>query len=159
MIPDRWITRLNRFRELTGLGHAKQRAHLVVQEAPARTVRLDPFAVDYELRDRSLANVPDQLIRSVGSGFNIDLGIRNLVLLEEFFGFAAITAPWSGIDQHMHPFIIPGTAVFLLPSGNVTCAARGKRRAAALRFLPPALRLLPAFDGSAADDSALPEPS
>ncbi len=109
MILDRWIARLNRFRELAGLGDAEQRAHLVVQEAAARAVRLDPFAVDYELRDRSLAYVPDQLIRGVGGGFNIDLGIGNLVLFEESFGFAAITAPWSGIDQHMHLFIIPGT--------------------------------------------------
>jgi hypothetical protein len=33
------------------------------------------------------------------------------VLLQEPFGFTAIAAPGSGIDQHMHPLIIP-TAVF-----------------------------------------------
>jgi hypothetical protein len=117
MILGRWIARLNRFRELAGLGHSKQRAHLVVQEAAARTVRLDPFAVDYELRDRSFAYVPDQLVRGVGGGFNIDLGIGNLVLFKEPFGFATIAAPWSGIDQHMHPFIIPGNSRV---EGNVT---------------------------------------
>jgi hypothetical protein len=28
------------------------------------------------------------------------------VFFKEAFGFAAIAAPRSGIDQHMHPFII-----------------------------------------------------
>jgi hypothetical protein len=82
-----------------------------VKEALARTVGLDPFAVEYELRDRSLAHIPDDLIRGARAGLDIDFGEGNLVLLQEPFGFAAISAPGSGIDQHMHLLII-STAVF-----------------------------------------------
>ena len=81
-----------------------------MQEALAWAVRLDPFAIDYKLRNRSLAYVLDDLIRGARLDFDIDFGIGNLVFLEESFGFAAITAPWSGVDQHMHLSIIPGNS-------------------------------------------------
>ena len=82
-----------------------------MKEALAGTIRLDPFAINYKLRDGSLADVTDHLIGGAGAGLDIDFGEGNLVLLQEPFGFAAISAPGSGIDQHMHLLIIP-TAVF-----------------------------------------------
>ena len=51
-----------------------------MKEALARTVGLDPFAVEYELRDRPLAHITDNLIRGARAGFDIDFGEGNLVL-------------------------------------------------------------------------------
>ena len=62
------------------------------------------------VRDGDVDGHAECFRRGVGGGFNIDLGIGNLVFLEETFGFAAITAPWSGIDQHMHFVIITGNS-------------------------------------------------
>jgi hypothetical protein len=73
----------------------------------AWTIGLNPFAIDYELRDGSLAHVPDQLFCGPGGGLDIDLAIGDLVLVEKSFGLAAVAAPCSGINQHMHSFIIP----------------------------------------------------
>jgi hypothetical protein len=73
--------------------NSKELAHLFVQETMAWTIGLNPFAIDYELRDGTLAHVPDQLFCGSGSGFDIDLAIRDLVLVEESFGLAAIAAP------------------------------------------------------------------
>ena len=77
-----------------GAAHTEQFAHLFVQEAAAWAVRLDPLAVDHELRNGSLAYLPDQLLRGAGAGLDIDLGIGDLVFFKEPFGFTAIAAPW-----------------------------------------------------------------
>jgi hypothetical protein len=90
--------------------HAEEVGHLLVEKAVARAVRLNPFAVDDELRNRPFANVLDDFLSRSGGALNIDLGIRNLVLFKESFGLAAIAAPRSGINQNLHPPIIP-TAV------------------------------------------------
>ena len=68
-----------------------------MEEASACTVRLDPFAIQDELRDSSLAHVTDKLVRGAGSVLDVDLGIGDLVSFEEFLGFAAIAAPRSRI--------------------------------------------------------------
>jgi hypothetical protein len=78
-----------------------------VQEALAWTIGLNPFAIDYELRDGTLAHVPDELFCGPGAGLDIDLGIGDLVFVEETLSLAAIAAPCSGINQHMHCSIIP----------------------------------------------------
>jgi hypothetical protein len=94
-----------------GVAHPEQLAHLLVEEASAWTVRLDPFAIQDELRDGSLAHMTDKLVRSAGSVLDVDLGISDLVFFEEFLGFAAIAAPHSRIKQKRHLTIIP-TAPF-----------------------------------------------
>src|ERR1700678_3834008 len=117
MILDRRTARSHRSRKgiLAGVHrglwppHSEELTHLLVQEALAGTVGLNPFAVDYELRDGSLANVFDKLFCGPGGGLDIDLAIGDLVLVEKSFGLAAVAAPCSGINQHMHPLIIPGT--------------------------------------------------
>jgi hypothetical protein len=78
----------------------------MVEKALAWTVRLNPFAVNDELGDGPLAHLPDNFFGGARTGLDIDLGIGDQVLFEETFGFAAIAAPRSGIDQHMHPSII-----------------------------------------------------
>src|ERR1700677_615191 len=117
MIPDRRTARFPRprKRKLAGVErslwppHSEELTHLLVQEALAGTVGLNPFTIDYELRDGSLADVPDQLFCGPGGGLDIDLAIGDLVFVEKSFGLAAVAAPCSGINQHMHPLIIPGT--------------------------------------------------
>jgi hypothetical protein len=68
----------------------------------AWTVRLDPFAIQDELRDGTLAHVADKLLSGARAVLDIDLGISDLVFFEEFFGFAAIAAPRSGVKQKSH---------------------------------------------------------
>jgi hypothetical protein len=89
--------------ELVGAADAKQLGHFLVEKAMACAVRLDPFAIEDELRDGPFAHLADNFLCGAGAGFDINFGIGNLVLFEEAFGFAAIAAPRSGIDQNMHP--------------------------------------------------------
>jgi hypothetical protein len=88
-----------------------------VEEASARTVRLDPFAIQDKLRDGSLADVTDNLVRGSGAGLDVDLGIGDLVFFEKLLGFAAIAAPRGRIKQQRHPTIIP-TAPFCAHSNS-----------------------------------------
>jgi len=90
-----------------GAPNSEELAHLFVQEALAWTIGLNPFAIDYELRDGTLAHVPDKLFRGPGAGLDVDLGIGDLVFVEESLSLATIAAPRGGIDQDMHPAIIP----------------------------------------------------
>jgi hypothetical protein len=78
-----------------------------VQEALAWTIGLNPFAIDYELRDGSFAHVPDNLFCGPWGGLDIDLAVGDLVFIKESFSLATIAAPRGGIDQDMHPPIIP----------------------------------------------------
>jgi|GEM_PF-6820020 len=64
-----------------------------VKEALTRLVRLNPFAVEHELRNRALAGVRDKLLGRARRLLNVDLGEGNRVLGEEALGFAAVTAP------------------------------------------------------------------
>jgi hypothetical protein len=92
------------------VAHSEKLGHFVVQKALAGTVRLDPLAVEDELRNGTFAYVADDLLGGAGNTLNINLGVGNLVLFKEAFGFPAIAAPGSGIDQHMHPLIISTAA-------------------------------------------------
>jgi len=93
-----------------GASNPKKLAHLLMQEALAGTVRLYPLAVNDKLRDGSLADVADHFIGGAGAGLDIDLGVGDLVFLEELLGFATIAAPRCGIDRHVHALIIPVSA-------------------------------------------------
>ena len=77
-----------------------------MQKALPGAVRLDPFPIQHKLRDGPLAYVPHNFLSGARGAFYIDLGVGDLVLIEEPFGFAAIAAPRSGINQHFHPVII-----------------------------------------------------
>jgi hypothetical protein len=76
-----------------GAPDSEQLAHLFVQEALARTIGLNPFAIDYELRDGSFAHVLDDLFRGSRGGLDIDLGVRDLVFIEESFSLTTVAAP------------------------------------------------------------------
>jgi hypothetical protein len=93
--------------ELIGPGDTEELSHFLVEKPFAYTVGLDPFTVENELRDGPFAHMADDFLCRPGVGLDINFGIGNLVLFKEPFSFAAIAAPRSGIDQNMHPSIIP----------------------------------------------------
>src|SRR3984957_3129478 len=82
-----------------------------MQKALPGAVRLDPFSVQHKLRDGPLAYVTHNFLSRARGIFYIDLGVGDLVLIEEPFGFAAIAAPRSGINQQFHLLIIMLTEV------------------------------------------------
>jgi len=77
-----------------------------MQEAEARLVWLNPFAIENELRDGALAGVGDDRIGGTGRGFDVDFGVGDVVLGEEALGFAAIAAPVCGINKKLHRDIV-----------------------------------------------------
>jgi hypothetical protein len=86
--------------------HAEESGHLVVEEAAAGTVGLDPFSVDDELGDGALADVGDNLLGGAGGLFNVNFFVGDGVLIEEAFRGAAITAPGGRVNEefHIRPF-------------------------------------------------------
>ena len=64
-----------------------------MQEALARLVGLNPFAVEYELWDATLARLCDDQIGCAWRSFNVDFGVGNRVLAEKAFSLAAVAAP------------------------------------------------------------------
>src|ERR1700680_1479641 len=87
---------------MSGMLNAQPCFHLLIEKSLARTVGLDPFTVNDELRDSALSNLPDQLFRRIRRGRNVDLFICAVVLVQEAFGFAAVWAPESGINNKLH---------------------------------------------------------
>jgi hypothetical protein len=81
---------------------AEEGGHFGVEKALAGTVRLDPFAVEDELRDGLLANVFKDFISGTGDLLDVDLGVGNVVLGEEALGFTAVTAPRGGVNGQLH---------------------------------------------------------
>src|ERR1700730_6359105 len=80
-------------RERSCCGDAEEFGHLVVEEALAGFVGLDPFAVEDELGDGSLAGIGDDEVGCARGGFDIDLFVGDVVGGEEALGFAAVAAP------------------------------------------------------------------
>ncbi len=88
-----------RARERRGLfGDAEEFGHLVMEEALAGTVGLDPLAVEDELGDGALAGVGDDFVGGTGGGFDVDLGVGDGVAGEEALGLAAVAAPFGGVE-------------------------------------------------------------
>lgn len=87
-------------------GYTEEVFHLFVEEASAGTIRLDPFAVENELRDGTLAGVRDDLVGGAGCGFDVDVCVWNCVLGEEALGFGAVAAPGDGVDSKCHTSIL-----------------------------------------------------
>ena len=73
--------------------YSKALGRLFVEKAFALAVRLEPFAIDDQLRDGALASSFDHFLGGSGSAFDIDVLEGNIVLFQEAFGFATIRAP------------------------------------------------------------------
>jgi 3-methyl-2-oxobutanoate hydroxymethyltransferase len=86
--------------------NTEQLGHLVVQEAFAGAIGLDPLSVENELWNRALAGVGNDLGRSAWGGFDVDFGVGDGVLAEETLCLAAIAAPVGGIDKKLHTAIV-----------------------------------------------------
>lgn len=76
-----------------GFHDAEDFSDLLVKEAFARPVGLDPSTVDHKLGNRSLAGMPNHFLGGAWRRFNIDLSERYFVLCQEAFRRAAIGAP------------------------------------------------------------------
>jgi hypothetical protein len=105
------MARSRRSRKVLVWIELEELGHLAVEEALAWPVGLDPFAVDDELWDGSLAYVLDYFVSGPGAGLDIDLGVGNAVLFKEAFCFAAIAAPRRGINQNLHLLMISTTLI------------------------------------------------
>src|SRR5580704_7947648 len=84
---------------------AQALGHFFVEEAFALAVGLDPFAVDHELGNGTLAGSLDHFVGGSGRVFNVDILERDVVLFQELLGFAAVRAPEGGIDSYLHRHI------------------------------------------------------
>jgi hypothetical protein len=78
---------------------AQQPAHLVIKEAFAWTVGLDPLPVEHELRDAALAGARDHFLRRAGRVLDINFGVGNVVLGQKPFCFVAVRTLLGGIDE------------------------------------------------------------
>ena len=88
------------------MGNTEQLGHLVVQEAFAGAIGLDPLSVENELWNRALTGVGDYLVCGARGGFNVDFGVGDGVLAEETLCLAAVAAPVGGIDKKLHVLIV-----------------------------------------------------
>jgi hypothetical protein len=82
--------------------HAEEGGHFVVEETVAGTIWLDPFTVEYELRDGTLADVSDDLLCGAWGVLDVDLFVGDGMLVEEALGFAAVAAPAGGVKKEFH---------------------------------------------------------
>jgi hypothetical protein len=83
-------------------GDAEEYGHLVVEEAFAGFVGLDPLAVDDELGDGALAYMGDYFFGCAGGVFDVDLFVGDVVSGEEALGFTAVAAPGGGVEGEVH---------------------------------------------------------
>jgi hypothetical protein len=90
----------------SGILDAQLCFHLLIEKSLAGTVGLHPFTVNDELRDSALSNLADQLFRRTRGGRNVDLFVGDVVLVQEAFGFAAVWAPESGVNNKLHTPIL-----------------------------------------------------
>ena len=73
-----------------------------MEKAFTGAVGLDPFAVDYELGNGTLAYVGDDEIGGAGGVLDVDLFVGDVVSCQKALGFAAVTAPGGGVDGKIH---------------------------------------------------------
>ena len=98
---DRWGT--NSGRNLP-FGNSQPLSHFFVEEALAWAVRLNPFAINHELRNGPFASTLDDLFGGAGGGFDVDFPECQVVALEEALGFAAVGAPEGRIENDVRGF-------------------------------------------------------
>ena len=81
---------------------AEPLGHFFVKESFARRVGLYPFSIDHKLRDGTFSGALDDLFCGSRSGFDIDIGIGQLMLVEKALGYTAVGTPRSGVDGQLH---------------------------------------------------------
>ena len=81
---------------------AEAGVELVIEDAEARAVGLEPFAVEDELGDGTFTDVAQDLFGGFGVGLDVDLAERDSVGLQVALGLAAVAAPRRGIHDDVH---------------------------------------------------------
>src|ERR1700733_693920 len=76
--------------------------HFLIQKSSSGAIGLDPFSVNYKLRDGPFAGFLDNFLGGSGGRLNVDFLVGNIVLGEESLGLAAIRTPYSGVDSYFH---------------------------------------------------------
>jgi len=109
-----------------GLGDAEALAHFLVEKTFAGRVWLDPFAINYELRNRAFARVFDDFVNRTGRAFDVNFFEGNIVLGQKAFGDTAVGAPKCGVnDQVGHRLFIGRLIRFVQLAGNqLRCLAQ-----------------------------------
>lgn len=112
----RWLLGVIRFSRIAGsrfvvrfsaavsglLFQAEALGHFFVEEAFSGDIGLNPLSIDDELRDGAFAGAFDDFFGGSGSGFDVDVDVGELVLVEEALGGAAIRTPGGGVDGDFH---------------------------------------------------------
>src|ERR1700747_3110578 len=65
------------------ISHTTAFGHVFVEETLVRAIGLDPFSVNYKLWDGTLAGAPHDLVGGSGRGFDVDVFVWQVVLVEE----------------------------------------------------------------------------
>jgi hypothetical protein len=91
---------------ILGIADAEEGCHLFVEEAAARLVGLDPFAVENELRDGTLAYVGENFVGGARGVLDVDLFEGYVVPGEEALRFAAVAAPGGRVYGEFHASIL-----------------------------------------------------
>jgi hypothetical protein len=84
------------------LREAEACRHFLVEKTFSVAVGLEPFAVYDKLGNGALSGAADDFLRGAGSGFDVDLLIGDLVLVEEALGDAAVGAPKGRVQGDLH---------------------------------------------------------
>jgi hypothetical protein len=88
------------------LREAEACRHFLVEKTFTGAVGLEPFAVDDELWDGALAGAADDFLGGAGSGFDVDLLVGDLMLVEETLGDAAVGAPEGRVEGDLHAWVL-----------------------------------------------------
>jgi len=87
--------------------------HLVVQEALAGPVRLDPFSVNDKLRDRATPRVANHFLGCPRRGLDIDFFVWDAMFREKALSLTAFGAPERGVYRQFHSIILTTAPAFL----------------------------------------------
>lgn len=88
------------------MGQPEPFRHFLIEKTFSRAVGLEPFAVDDELGDGALAGAADDFLGGAGSGFDVDLLISDLMLVEEALGDAAVGTPEGCVERDLHAGVL-----------------------------------------------------
>jgi len=73
--------------------------HLLIEEAFAGLVGLNPFAINHKLGNGTLAGACDYLFGGSWRGLDVDFPEGYVMLLQKALGDPAVRAPERGIDK------------------------------------------------------------
>src|ERR1700722_7403214 len=85
--------------------------HLIVEEALAGAIRLDPVTIDHKLRDGTLAGTLDDFVNGTGGGLDVNFFVGDVVLGQKSLGLTAVGTPSGRIDGKFHESILLGFAI------------------------------------------------